>query len=86
VTPEPLAVFLLRIAILLAFAVGMAAMSPKLGFVLSHPGLLYPPGLHDQWRVAAQPGVVFYRQGGQMMSAVRGVVRSAPGTTDRQWN
>ena len=63
---EPLSTFLLRLGVLLAFAVALASMAPKAIFTLQH-GACYPPGLMD-YRLAAVKGATFYR------SRVRGVL------------
>lgn len=57
---EPLPIFLLRLAMLVAFAACLSIMAPKLCFILAHPGAIWPPGTHD-YRMSVVSGVRFYR-------------------------
>jgi hypothetical protein len=77
---EPWHAFALRLAMLLAFAVALMAMAPKIVFTIRH-GARYPPGFGD-YR-AALPGVEFYRDigpGGVPLCYSRAARRPRNGT------
>lgn len=51
--------FALRLAMLLGFACGLAAMAPQLWFMLTHPGLTWPAG--QDYHAAVVSGAHYYR-------------------------